>query len=131
MPSLTLLDQLPSDKIQSTKIPYVLVDNQPWLKGKDIATILGYADTQQAMRVNVDADFKCKMEGLRPVSDTPLNYNTRNSIFINEAGLWSLVLRSEKPEAKQFRKKIYYQPCEGLAPILDPDTYITEFIYTM
>ena len=88
------------------QIPYLLVDNQPWFKGKDIATTLGYADTQQAIRVNVDADFKCKMEELRPVSDTPLDYNTRNSIFINEAGLWSLVLRSEKPEAKQFQKWI-------------------------
>ena len=42
------------------QIPYVLVDNQPWFQGKDIVTTLGYTDTQQATRVNVDADFKCK-----------------------------------------------------------------------
>ena len=39
--------------ISSFNIPYIIVDNFPYLKGKDIATILGYNNTKQALRVNV------------------------------------------------------------------------------
>jgi hypothetical protein len=44
------------------------------------------------------------MQELGPVSHTPLDANAKNSIFINESGLYSLILRSEKPEAKTFKK---------------------------
>ena len=44
------------------------------------------------------------MEELGGLSDRPLDANARNSIFINESGLYSLILRSEKAEAKAFKK---------------------------
>ena len=99
--------------ISSFNIPYIIVNNFPYFKGKDIATILGYVDTKQAIRVNVDDDDKQKLEELNKqfeliggVSDKPLDYNDRNAIYINESGLYSLILRSEKPEAKMFKKWI-------------------------
>ena len=66
---------------------------------------MGYANTKQEIRVNVDDDDKKKMEELGGGSDYPLDANAQNSVFINESGVYFLVLRSEKPEAtKTFNK---------------------------
>ena len=79
-------------------------DGEPWFKGKEIATILGYANTKQAIIVNVDVDDKCKFDTLRGLSDSPLDYNTRNLMYINESGLYSLVMKSNKKEALAFQR---------------------------
>ena len=46
----------------SFQIPYSLMNNQLWFKAKDVATALGYANTQQAIRVNVDDDDRKNWE---------------------------------------------------------------------
>ena len=74
-----------------------------WFRGKDVASVLGYANTIQALTKNVDDDDKKKMEELGKLSDSPLDANAQNSIFINESGVYFLILRSEKPEAKTFK----------------------------
>jgi prophage antirepressor-like protein len=85
-------------------------DNNIWFKGKDIATFLEYQDTKQALRVNVDEEYKMNYESLvnasRGVSCTPLTFNEKNTIHIKEAGLYQLVFQLKKPEAKQFTKWI-------------------------
>ena len=48
--------------ISSFNIPYIVVDNLPYFKGKDIATILAYNNTTQAIRINVDDDEKQTLE---------------------------------------------------------------------
>ena len=52
----------------------------------------------------MDDDDKKKMEELGGGSDYPLDANAQNSVFINESGVYFLILRSEKPEAKTFKK---------------------------
>ena len=70
-----------------------------WFRGKDVASVLGYANTIQALTKNVDEDDKKKMDGLgNPCEGLP-DPNARKIMFINESGLYSLILRSEKPEA--------------------------------
>ncbi|MFM7985385.1 MAG: Bro-N domain-containing protein, partial [Candidatus Fonsibacter sp.] len=49
--------------------------------GKDVATLLGYADTKQAIIKNVSDDDRKKMEDLGGVWETPLNYNA-NKYYI-------------------------------------------------
>ena len=46
------------------------------------------------------------MDQVGGLSDSPLDYNNRNTIYIDQSGLYSLILRSEKPEAKIFKKWI-------------------------
>ena len=46
-------------------IACVVVGGDPWFKGKYIATLLGYADTKQAIAKNVSKDDQKKMEELR------------------------------------------------------------------
>ena len=94
------MTQIQTFENSSFKVQCVCVSGEPWFKGKEVATILGYKNTMQAIRVNVDDDDKKKMEELGKLSDSSLDANAQNSIFINESGVYSLVLRSEKPEAK-------------------------------
>ena len=60
---------------------------------------MGYADTIQALTKNVDDDDKKKMKELGGLSERPLDANAKQSMYINESGLYSLIPRSEKPEA--------------------------------
>ena len=43
-----------SSKEANYDIRYILVDGEPWFKGKEVATALGYADTKKAISKNVD-----------------------------------------------------------------------------
>ena len=70
-----------------------------WFRGKDVASVLGYANTIQALTKNVDDDDKKKMGELGKLSDSSLDANAKQSMYINESGLYSLIPRSEKPEA--------------------------------
>lgn len=71
----------------------------PYFKGKEIGRMLDYTDTDKAVRKYVDEDDKkncpAKVEG-----------QLRNVIMINESGLYSLILSSKKPEAKNFKRWI-------------------------
>ena len=60
----------------------VVVGGDPWFKGKDIATLLDYADTKQAIAKNVSEDDRKKMEELMGVSQTPIGYRERTAIYI-------------------------------------------------
>ena len=88
------------------RVKLIIVDGETWFKGKDVANILGYNDPTQAIRKNVEDDDKRKLDELRGVSETPLDWNTKNALYLNESGLYSLILRSGKAEAKQFSRWI-------------------------
>lgn len=72
------------------------IDNEPWFVGKDVATILGYSNPQKAIRDHVDDED-------RTVNDSFTVNGTALSL-INESGLYSLVLQSKLPTAKQFKR---------------------------
>jgi len=98
------MTQIQTFQNSSFKIECVCVDGNPWFRGRDVATILGYNNTTQALRVNVDEDDRKKMDELGKLSDSLPDANAKKTIYINESGLYSLILRSEKPEAKSFKK---------------------------
>ena len=75
----------------------VEIDGEPWLVGKDVALALGYKNPQEAIRNHVDAEDKGVSEILTPGGMQKLP-------VINESGLYSLVLSSKLPKAKQFRR---------------------------
>ena len=53
-------------------------DNEIHFRGKDIATALGYENTEQAIRVNVDEEDKAKLSGIcRPLDDSGLTFNEK------------------------------------------------------
>lgn len=77
-------------------------DGEPWFVGKDIAKVLGYNNPLEAVRDHVDEEDK----GVSKM-DTP--GGKQNIIIINESGLYSLILRSQLPEAKAFKRWITHE----------------------
>ena len=93
------MTQIQTFQNSSFKVQCVCVSGEPWFKGKDVAKILGYNNTTQALIKNVEEDDKKKMEELGNPCEGLLDANARKTIYINESGLYSLIMRSEKPEA--------------------------------
>ena len=75
----------------------VEIDNEPWFVGKDVAEALGYSDTAKAIRVHVDPEDKGVDEMATPGGK-------QNITIINESGLYSLILSSKLPGAKEFKR---------------------------
>lgn len=73
------------------------INNEPWFVGKDVAEILGYKDTSDAMKRHVDEDDK-------GVGISPTPGGKQNMKIINESGLYSLILSSKLPSAKKFKR---------------------------
>lgn len=74
----------------------VTIDGEPWFIGKDVATILGYERTADAIRAHVDEDDK-------GVGEIQTPGGKQKIVIINESGLYSLVLSSKLPTAKKFK----------------------------
>ena len=72
-------------------------EGDPWFVGNDIATILGYADPRSTVVKKVDSEDKgvAKLE-------TP--GGMQEMTIVNESGLYSLILSSTLPNAKQFKR---------------------------
>lgn len=79
------------------EIRMVEIDSEPWFVGKDVADILGYTNTAKAIRDHVDDEDKL-------TERIVLSGQNREVIFINESGLYSLILSSKLPNAKAFKR---------------------------
>lgn len=100
---------------------------EPWFIAKEVATLLGYDDTVRAVNRNVRPDDQkimsydeCKSifggvtetientedfgGDINNTSENPIKINNNGMKFINESGLYDLILESKKPEAKVFRR---------------------------
>ena len=75
----------------------ILQNNEPWFVAKDITKILGYQNSSKAIGDHVDADDKLNNETLSSLGQ-------RGGWLINESGLYSLILSSKLPTAKQFKR---------------------------
>ena len=84
----------------------MVVDQVPWFKGREVARCLGYSNMGKALRDHVDEEDKktyaALMEG--SFSEGRLCNQQPHEGYINEAGLYSLVMRSKKPQAKAFKR---------------------------
>ena len=75
----------------------VEIDNTPYFVGKDVAEVLGYSDTFGALKKHVDDEDKqnCQNDSFE---------SNRGLTVINESGLYSLILSSKLPKAKEFKR---------------------------
>ncbi|HES5709240.1 TPA: phage antirepressor KilAC domain-containing protein, partial [Streptococcus pyogenes] len=76
----------------------VTIDDEPYFVGKDVAEILGYAKARNAIASHVDDEDK---------KDAPIQGTlggTQTMTIINESGLYSLILSSKLPQAKEFKR---------------------------
>lgn len=78
------------------RVRTVIIENEPWFVGKDVAVALGYRDTADALKKHVDSEDKLT----RRFADSGQH---REMYIINESGLYSLILSSKLPTAKEFK----------------------------
>ena len=74
-----------------------MIDGAVWFVGKDVAKALGYGRATKAIRDHVDSEDSDEV----PIRDSI--GRMQNTPIINESGLYSLVLSSKLPAAKQFK----------------------------
>lgn len=79
----------------------VVRDGEPWFVGKDVASILGYRDLNKAIAMHVDEEDKLND---KTSSSFGLNLGQRGGWFINESGLYGLIMSSKLPTAKDFKR---------------------------
>lgn len=77
------------------------IDNEPWFVGKDVADILGYSNSKDALNKHVDLDDK---QIIQRSQIATLDIPNRGLTIINESGLYSLILSSKLPRAKEFKR---------------------------
>ena len=90
---------------ESKEVRVIQDDNgKPWWVASDVCEVLGLSNTTEALK-GLDEDEKSTLR----ISEGGPEHN-----IINEPGLYSLIIRSNKPEAKKFKrwynsnKKKYY-----------------------
>lgn len=84
-------------------IKTVIANDTIWFRGSDVAKILGYARPSEAIRYNVRLGNKRTLKDLKPIEN--LKFHERTSIYINEAGLRSLLTKSQQPHASEVAKQ--------------------------
>lgn len=89
-------------------------DGEPWFVAKEICEVLNLSDTYMATK-SIDDDDKL-------IQTLFVSGQNRQVTLINESGLYSLVLRSNKPEAKAFKKWV---TSEVLPSIRKRGAYLT------
>lgn len=93
--SITAVAKVIPFRFERRDVRTLLIDDQPWFFAVDICASLALNDTNKAL-IGLDEDEKREHE--------QYSGSGRKPVLINESGLYSLILRSRKAEAKRFKK---------------------------
>lgn len=109
-------DQIQLFNFENQQVRTLRIDGEPYFVGKDVAEILGYSRTADAIKQHVDEEDK----GVGKIQ-TP--GGKQNLTIINESGLYSLILASKMPNAKRFKRWV---TSEVLPTIRRHGAYMTD-----
>ncbi|MDO7880007.1 phage antirepressor [Enterococcus spodopteracolus] len=101
---------------EQNEVRTILVNDEPYFVGKDVAEVLGYRNTQKAILNHVDKEDK-------GVTKWDTLGGKQNMIIINESGLYSLILKSKLPNARKFKRWV---TSEVLPTIRKNGAYLTD-----
>jgi prophage antirepressor-like protein len=89
----------------SIAINAMQVNGAPWVRGNDVAVALGYAIPRKAIRDHVDQEDRQTLDDLMEEdSFRILEHNEGSRVYINESGLYSLIMKSKMVHAKLFKR---------------------------
>ena len=91
------MNELQTFNFDGSAVRTVTIDDEPYFIGKDVAEILGYSNTKDALAKHVDSEDKLG-------SQIATSGQRREMTVINESGLYSLILSSKLPTAKRFKR---------------------------
>lgn len=124
------MDELQSFNFKGKQIRALTIDNEPYFVGKDVTKILNYQNGSKALADHVDNEDKLNNKTLSSLGQ-------RGGWLINESGLYSLILGSKLPQAKEFKHWVthevlptirkhgaYMTPKKIEEVLTDPDTII-------
>ena len=91
------------EKEEFGKVRVVMQDEDPWFVAKDVAVALGYAST------NMTTVFQAVPDEWKGSNRIATPGGEQEMLIISEPGLYSLILRSRKPEAKAFKRWVTHE----------------------
>lgn len=105
------------------------IDGEPWFVGRDVALILGYSNASKAVSMHVDNEDKLfKMLDIADSQNGNVSKGQSKTAFINESGLYSLILSSKLPKAKEFKRWVTNEVLPSIrktggyhVPTIDPE----------
>ncbi len=103
---------------QFGSIRTLMIDNEVWFVGKDVAEALGYTKARNAILSHVDDEDK-----IPALIQGGCSTGTQKTTIINESGLYSLILSSRLPSAKGFKRWV---TSEVLPSIRRYGAYLTD-----
>lgn len=91
------MNELQQFNFEGLNIRTLVIENEPFFVGKDVADVLGYSNSRDALAKHVDDEDKNTV-AIRDGIGNP------NKTVINESGLYSLIILSKLPNAKKFKR---------------------------
>lgn len=92
------MNELQLFNFENNQVRTLLINDEPWFVGKDVADILGYQNSSRDINRHVDEEDRQNYQ------NGTSEINNRGMTIINESGLYSLVLSSKLPNAKKFKR---------------------------
>lgn len=86
---------------EGNQVRTVEIEGEPWFVGRDVASVLGYSNPSKAVIIHVDEEDK---QILSSQNGNLGNIPNRGLLIVNESGLYSLILSSKLPRAKEFKR---------------------------
>ena len=91
------MNELRLFNFENNQVRTLLINDEPWFVGKDVAEILGYSNPRDALSKHVDSEDK------NSVAIHDGNKGNPNLTIINESGVYALVFGSKLQSAKKFK----------------------------
>ncbi|CCF28065.1 Prophage antirepressor [Leuconostoc citreum LBAE E16] len=101
---------------EAKEVRTVIIENEAWFVGKDVADTLGYSASRNALSKHVDSDDKLTHQ-------ISASGQKREMTLINESGVYSLIFGSKLENAKRFKKWV---TSEVLPAIRKHGAYMTD-----
>ncbi len=113
------------------KVRTVILNDEPWFVGKDVAEILGYRNPNEAIQDHVDTEDKFirsqkgseMLKLFTSLKEMQEKLGRQDNWFISESGVYSLIFGSKLPTAKKFKRWV---TSEVLPSIRKHGAYMTE-----
>ena len=101
-------------KYEETELSVIKCKDDIWFRGKTIAETLGYSNPLKAIRMHVDSEDKKQISKLEPKSrgvqnGHPFKNTQLGTIYVNESGVYCLILRSKLESACTFKRWVTSQ----------------------
>lgn len=126
------MNELQHFDFKGQQVRTVVVDNEPMFVGKDVADILGYQNGSRDVNTHVEEEDRLKYQ-------IGTSGQAREMTIINESGLYSLVISSKLPTAKEFKHWVTHEVLPSIrkhGAYMTPETiekaiYDTDFIINL